>query len=151
MFLPGCWVDVRRKIQKNAPHLSQFDVDASARRFTAASLNYKAHLFACFIIFFVRLGDSCRDKHAVELCDLVQGPVNDLGNAMCHFIFSFHFFTVCSSAAHAMISVCERMCGRMWTYPRIPSFPPPLLSYFPNDSTCLVKILSHGCSEHFKM
>lgn len=91
--------------------------------------------------------DCARDKRrALEHCDLVQGPVNDLGNATCHFIFSFHFLTARSSAAHAMISAGESMNVRpvqgvrhIPSPPKIPSFPPPLLPYFPNDSVHLVK------------
>lgn len=90
---------------------------------------------------------SARDKRrALERCDLVQGPVNDLGNAACHFIFSFHFLTARSSAAHGMISACVSMnvqagqgVRHIPSPPKIPSFPPPLLPYFPNDSVHLVK------------
>lgn len=47
----------------------------------------------------------CDKRRAVERCDVGAGPVNDLGNAVCHFIYSFYFLTACSSAAHGMISV----------------------------------------------
>lgn len=62
-----------------------------------------------------------------------RGPVNDLGNAECHFIFSFHFLTTRSWYDFSLPEYeCAASCTSSETYPitpqnsSIPSFVSPL-------------------------
>lgn len=150
---------MHKGVRKNAQNWSQFDVNASPHPFMSVSTNYKACLFGCFIIFSARARLVCVcvcvcDKwRAPEHCDLVQGlwmtwgmrrvtlylaSISSPPALPLHMVW-FQFARCLCVCARACVCVPEQRVRHIPSAPKIPSFPPPLLPYFPNDSAGLVK------------
>lgn len=90
--------------QKKGP---ESDVSASLHDFLSVSANRYAYSARCVIF------SAIKDVGA-------RGPVNDLGNAACHFIFSFHFLTACSWYDFSSREYECVACMRSETYPITP-------------------------------